>query len=89
MTNRFRQHLPAFVDGEPFEFDFETKEELLANDWIANWAKKKGFVAYEFGPMHYWTKPYDFCLKANFNDGPKEYSSYVLGFYVNELPDES
>lgn len=35
--NHIKQHLPAFVDGEPKEADFNTTDELLAIPFVAAW----------------------------------------------------
>lgn len=38
--NEFRQHIPGYCSGiEPFSLNFNTKEELLSNEWINNWTK--------------------------------------------------
>jgi|ERR1700722_13624773 len=40
MKNTFKQHIPGYCSGsDPFEFYFDTVEELLANEWINNWTK--------------------------------------------------
>lgn len=53
-TNHFRRYIPGFIDcDEPFEIDFNTTEELLANEWIAKWSKSEKFERYSKSVKNY------------------------------------
>jgi hypothetical protein len=51
-SNYVYQYLPGFVDGDPEEAAFSTKEELLAIDWIGRWSKSPGFVRFILKPSN-------------------------------------
>ena len=68
--NKFRQHLPAFVDGDPFEFEFATKEDLFNHPNIKKWTESPKFTCFAKS---------DNCLMAVFNNN-KEW--WVVGYIL-------
>lgn len=44
--NKFRQHLPGFVEEDPYEFEFETQDELLNHPGIKKWTENPKFTCF-------------------------------------------
>lgn len=70
--NRFKQYIPAFVDGfDPVCFEFETTEDLLNNEFVIYHSKKNGFSHFAMS---------DNCLMKISDDG---FDWRVLGYIQN------
>ena len=72
----FKQHIPPMVttDAPPFEFSFETADELLAHPWIAEWKDEPGFERYSVSPYTDYTS----LLMVEFS--PRDPRFWVLGY---------
>jgi hypothetical protein len=83
----FKQHVPPMVttDAAPIEFDFETRDELLANDWIAEW-KRDGSDFYRYSLAAYDPVNNLVNLLMYEHDGGRKW--WVLGYIRPTRPDE-
>lgn len=52
-TWHFRQHVPAFIDVEPFEMDFTRISDVLAHEDIKWWSTQPKFYGYFINHVYY------------------------------------
>lgn len=48
---KFVQHLPRIAGVDPFEFEFKTRDELLAHPWIARHSRDPGFYRFSLSSV--------------------------------------
>lgn len=78
---RFRQHIPGFVDIDPFEFEYSSTQELIENPEIVKRYKDKDFYKWSWSSNDgKWSKA---CLMVETEEGRHW---WVVG-YLSDIPE--